>query len=151
MEEKNNPNQWSQPDPGGNEPDPFSPPTANFAHYLFEYSFPESLMEEAATPSPGQKPVALELPHLPDSVLAMLPDFLKKVVSGSSSNEERDLLLLGALVSLSACLPKMHGFYDGHTVYPNLYLYVADQSSESKDRLLLCKRLVLPVNNAITE
>ena len=48
-----------------------------------------------------------EMPNLPDSLFPELPDFLQRVVSVATSNEEKDLLLLGSLVSISACLPKL--------------------------------------------
>lgn len=144
MRKKMSPNQWSQPDPS-------SPSAANVSHYLFDYSFPEGLIEAAATVAPSVNAGPVELPCLPDTLFANLPDFLKKVVARSSTKEERDVLLLGAVVSLSACLHKMHGHYDGHTVYPNLFFYVSGEPSESKGLLLLCKQLVLPVHNAIVE
>ena len=139
-----NPNQSSQPDPSKSS-------AANVSHYLFDYSFPEGLIEAAAIVPPPSNPVTVELPCLPDSLLANLPDFLKKVVARCSIKEDRDMLLLGALVSLSACLPKMHGYYDSHKIYPNLFLYITGQSTESMGRLLLCKHLVLPVHNALME
>lgn len=144
MRKKVNPNQWNQPDPSSSS-------AANVGHCVFDYSFPEGLIEASAIAPSPQKPVAVKLPRLPDSLFAQLPDFLQKVVAKCSIKEERDLLLLGALVSLSACLHKMHGYYDGRKVYPNLFLYVTAQASESKGRISLCKRLVLPVHDALIE
>lgn len=142
MKNKINPHQSS-------EPDPFSSPKANYAHYLFEFSSHQGLIDN--TVDSPQEPVAMEVPRLPDSLFVNLPEFLKKVVAGSWSNEQRDVLLLGALVSLSACFPKMYGFYAGSKVYPNLFLFFADQSPENNDHLSLCKQLVLPVHNALME
>ena len=39
----------------------------------------------------------------------------------AESDEERDLLLLGTITVLSACLGKVYGLYDRRRVYPNLF------------------------------
>ncbi|HEY3369991.1 MAG TPA: DUF3987 domain-containing protein [Prolixibacteraceae bacterium] len=86
------------------------------------------------------------LPTLPDEIFPTLPEFLQRVVDRAESNEERDILLLGALGALSACLHKLSGIYDGNQVYPNLYLFITAQASAGKGRLNHCKRLVLPIH-----
>src|SRR5690554_4098840 len=43
-----------------------------------------------------------EMPTFPKSMYANLPEFLKEVVAVATSDEERDILLLGAIVSISA-------------------------------------------------
>jgi len=92
-----------------------------------------------------------DLPTLPDSVFDALPDILKKVVAKCTTNEERDILLLGSLVTLGSCLPNVSGNYDGQRIYPNLYLFVTAQASAGKGRLIHCKRLVKPVHLALRE
>ena len=92
---------------------------------------------------------ALDLPTLPDSIFSTLPDFLQRVVEVAESKEVRDILLLGALGAVSACLHKVFGIYDGNQVYPNLYLYITAQASAGKGRLVLCKRLIMPVHWAL--
>ena len=52
------------------------------------------------------------LPTLPDTIYPQLPEFLQKVVSVATFNEEKDILLLGTIVTLSACFPKLFGIYD---------------------------------------
>lgn len=135
----------------GNQSDLPRPSAANLGHYLFDYSFPEGLIEDSAIAPLPRNPAAVVLPCLPDSLFANLPDFLKKVVERSAVKRERDMMLLSALVTLSACLHKMHGYYDRLKVYPNLFLYVNTLSPETKDRILLCKHLMLPVHNALIE
>jgi hypothetical protein len=88
---------------------------------------------------------------LPDPIFPLLPQFLKNVVSVSKSNEERDLLLLGAIVTLSCCFPKIHGIYDGITVYSNLFLFITAPASAGKGRLILCKKLVQPIHKSKRE
>ncbi|MCU7551956.1 DUF3987 domain-containing protein [Chitinophagaceae bacterium LB-8] len=94
----------------------------------------------------GQDPEEECMPNIPASVYADLPEFLKQVVAYAASNEERDLLLLGSLVALSACLPTFYGIYDGKKVYPNMYLFLTAKASAGKGRLVHCKQLVLPIH-----
>ncbi len=89
------------------------------------------------------KPTA---PKLPNDVFKGLPKFLKAVVNTSSSEQERDLLLLGGLTVISACLPNVYGIYDQNTVYPNLFLFVTAPASSGKGRINLCRRLVAPIH-----
>jgi len=86
------------------------------------------------------------VPTLPDSLFNELPEFLKKVVCYADSNEERDILLLGTLVCISACLSKVFGIYDKKRVYSNLFLYVTAQASTGKGKLVHCKQIVYPVH-----
>lgn len=91
------------------------------------------------------------MPTLPDAIFPELPDFLQRVVAVATSNEERDLLLLGSLVAISSCLPKIYGIYDGRKVFSNLYLFVTAQASAGKGRMTHCKQIVLPVHKAMRE
>lgn len=86
------------------------------------------------------------VPTFPDSLFTELPEFLKKVVCYTDSNEERDILLLGTLVCISACLPKVFGIYDKKRFYSNLFLYVTAQASTGKGKLVHCKQIVYPVH-----
>lgn len=151
MRKKHNPNQGGQSNPRGNEPEPSIHQKGNYTHHLFDISYPKGLMEYAEKPSPSQEPTDIEMPNLPDSLFTTLPDFLQKVVPKSSSKEERDILLLGALGVLSACLSNIHGIYDGMTVYPNLYLFFTTQTSAVENQLSLCKQLVSPIHDHLQE
>ena len=92
-----------------------------------------------------------QMPTLPDSLFPELPDFLQRVVKVSTSNEERDILLLGSIAALSACFPKLYGIYDGKKVYPNLYLFITAQASAGKGKLVHCKQLVKPIHKEFRE
>ncbi|MFT7036948.1 MAG: hypothetical protein ACJA2S_005489 [Cyclobacteriaceae bacterium] len=94
---------------------------------------------------------SMQMPTFPDSVFSELPDFFKKVVKGATSNEERDILLLAALGSTSACLPKVSGIYDGKRMYPNLFVFITAKASAGKGRLVHCRQLVNPVHKAFRE
>lgn len=88
----------------------------------------------------------LNVSLLSDTIFPQLPHFLQKVVDVASSNEERDLLLLGSIVSLSSCLPKLFGIYDGKKVFANLFLFITAQASAGKGRLVHCKQLVQKIH-----
>ena len=92
-----------------------------------------------------------QVPPFPNSIFPQLPDFLKRVVQVATSNEERDILLLGSIVVMSSCLNKLYGIYDGKRVYPNLYLYITAQASAGKGKLVHCKQLVKPIHKKLRE
>ena len=91
------------------------------------------------------------LPTFPDEIYTDLPNLLQRVVAKSNSPEDRDLLLLGSLVTISACLPNLFGVYAEREVYPNLFLFVTAQASAGKGRLTLCRKLVDPIHKSLRE
>ncbi len=93
----------------------------------------------------------IELPTFSQDVADSLPDFLKKIVSISNSETDSDILLLGTLTVLSACMPHIKGVYDRRTVYPNLFLFVTARASSGKGRLNLCRHLVEPIHDRLRE
>jgi len=88
---------------------------------------------------------------LPDRIFDQLPDLLRHITSKGTSPEDKDILLLGSLVSISACLPNIYGVYAERQVYPNLFLFVTAQASAGKGRLTLCRKLVEPIHKALRE
>ena len=93
----------------------------------------------------------IELPTFSQEVADSLPDFLKKIVSISNSEADSDILLLGTLTVLSACMPHIKGVNDRRTVYPNLFLFVTARASSGKGRLNLCRHLVEPIHDRLRE
>jgi hypothetical protein len=100
---------------------------------------------------PIEKDESFSMPNLQDNIFHNLPTFLQRVVEVATSREERDILLLGSLATISSCLPKMFGVYDGKKCYANLYLFVTAQASAGKGRLVLCKELVKPIHKKLRE
>lgn len=98
----------------------------------------------ASFQDPGVMPPPLEvdLPTFPDSIFPTLPLFFQRVVARSVTNEERDILLIGSLVTLSSCLHRVYGIYDDRKVYPNLFTFITAQASAGKGKLVFCKNLV---------
>ena len=90
-------------------------------------------------------------PTFPESIYKSLPDFLQQVTAKATSPEDKDLLLLGSLVVVSACLPNVFGNYDERRVYPNLFLFLTASASAGKGRLTLCRKLVYPIHKALRE
>ncbi|MEE4176325.1 MAG: hypothetical protein V2I46_02325 [Bacteroides sp.] len=62
---------------------------------------------------------------------------MQKVMQVAETDEKRDLLLLGSLTTLSACLVRIFGFYNNRSVYPKLFLFVTARTSAGKGRLTL--------------
>lgn len=91
------------------------------------------------------------LPTFPDAIFPQLPEFLQKVVKIASFNEERDILMLGTIVTLSACFHKLFGIYDGKKIYSNMYVFITAQASAGKGRLVHCKQLVKPIHKYMRE
>jgi hypothetical protein len=95
--------------------------------------------------------IQIPLPTFPDEVYTDLPILLRMVTEKAISSEDKDLLLLGSLVVLSACLPNIFGIYAERKVYPNLFLFVTAQASAGKGRLTLCRKLVEPIHRKLRE
>ncbi|MCX7547767.1 DUF3987 domain-containing protein [Xanthomarina sp. F1114] len=87
-----------------------------------------------------------EMPTFPEGLFQSIPEFLKEVVYPASSNEERDIMLLGALTAFSACFPNLFGIYDERKVYSNLYLFITAPASAGKGKLNQIKQLVTPIH-----
>ncbi len=92
-----------------------------------------------------------ELPSFPDRVFSDLPPFLAEVVANSISTDDRDVILIGAIATLSVCFYNMSGVYDERIVYPNLYLFVAAEAGMGKGSLTLCHDLVASINRNLRE
>ena len=78
-------------------------------------------------------------------VKEQLPQVLQSVVNHSDSPAEADMMLMGAIATLSATLPNVYGIYDQNTIFPNLYLFVNAKASAGKGRLNMCKNLIKPI------
>jgi hypothetical protein len=93
----------------------------------------------------------IDMPTFPHTVFPQLPEFLQNIVLYANSNEERDILLLGSIVSLSACIPNVFGIYGNSKVYPNLYVFITGKASAGKGVLNHCKHLINPVHADLRE
>ncbi len=87
-----------------------------------------------------------KLPEFSNIIFEELPNFFKESTERANNSRERDILLLGTITVLSACLPNVSGIYDNLTVYPNLYLFITAPPSSGKGRVNLCKRIVYAIH-----
>lgn len=101
--------------------------------------------------SPVEEEITETALTLPGTIYPQLPEFLQEIVIHAISDEERDILLLGSLVTLSACIPNVFGIYHGKKVFTNLYLFVTAQASAGKGNLAYCRKLVLPIHKKLRE
>ena len=90
-----------------------------------------------------------ELPTFSDKVRGLLPGLLEKVLSKADSNEDGDILLLGSIAVISACLPRVMGVYNKRPVWSNLFLFVTARASSGKGRLALCRYLIEPIHDEL--
>ncbi len=93
----------------------------------------------------------LPLPTFSPQLQGKLPAFLEKVAANSNSPEDADILLLGTMAVISACLPHIFGVYADRTVYPNIFLFVTAKASSGKGRLALCRYIVEPIHDRLRE
>ena len=92
-----------------------------------------------------------KLPTLPDGIFDSLPSFLQRITKVAETKEERDLLLLGSVVTLSATMPTVYGIYHNKKVFANLFIFISAQASAGKGRLNHCRKLVKPIHDALKE
>lgn len=119
---------------------------ATLYHHLHQVGIKPKQQQQIVEVLQQPEEVKQPLPTIPTTVYNNIPTFLQQVVQPSSSNEERDILLLGALTAFSACFPKLFGIYDQRKVFSNLYLFVTAPASAGKGRLNQIKNLVNPVH-----
>ena len=100
-------------------------------------------MEEIELPKQADEP----MPTFSQEIYSFLPGLLTQVINKAKNFEDADLLILGSLVSLSACLPNVSGKYAERQVFPNLFLFVSAQASAGKGRLTLCRHLIKPIHD----
>ena len=110
----------------------------------------EDLEETAETEDMTDTLEQIAMPTFSDKVSEQLPLFLKNVVAKANSPQDADMLILGTLTVISACMPNVYGLYDDREVFPNLFLFVTAQASAGKGRLSLCRHIVQPVHDRLT-
>lgn len=91
------------------------------------------------------------LPYFPATVYDNLPLFLQDLCNISTSPDEKDLILLGSIVTLSSSMPNVFGYYHNRKVFSNLYLFVTAQASAGKGILTHCAHLVAPIQKQMRE
>lgn len=110
-----------------------------------------TLEDKAETGETSENETNTQLCSFPSEIFDQLPDLLRRITVKGTSPEDKDILLLGSLVSMSSCLPNIYGVYAEREVFANLFLFVTAQASAGKGRLTLCRKLVEPIHKALRE
>ena len=100
---------------------------------------PLSLSED----DPEEMPI---LPLFPASIYPALPGLLKDVTDLMHTDQEKSLVLIGSIVTLSSAMVPVMTIYFGKTIYPNMYLFVPGPAGAGKGKLDFCFRLVKPIH-----
>ena len=108
----------------------------------------EDLSDLSEIPESSQCSESSEpLPTFSQEIYSLLPSLLTSVINKSNNFEDADILILGSLTVISACLPNISGNYAEREVFPNLFTFISAQASAGKGRLTLCRHLVKPIHN----
>ena len=91
----------------------------------------------------------IQMPTFYAKVKGRLPHFLETIAQVNDSDADADMLILGSLAVISACLPNISGIYAKLKIYPNLYLFVTARAGSGKGRLCLRKTLVDPIHEEL--
>ena len=122
--------------------------SGKFFHALKEdFSARNPIAESAESAENSAEP----LPTFSQSISDNLPTIMQRIVKSSVSNVDADILVLGSLTVMSACIPKVYGMYDGREVFANLFLFVTARASAGKGRLSLCRHLAEPIHQALRD
>lgn len=85
-------------------------------------------------------------PCFPDEVFQHLPPLIAEGVAVANAARERDMLLMGILANLSACLPGVHVLYDQMYYSPHFYFVAVAHAGAGKGLLALAGMLPNAVN-----
>ena len=122
--------------------------SGEFFHTLKEdFSARNPIAESAESAENSAEP----LPTFSQSISDNLPTIMQRIVKSSVSDVDADILVLGSLTVMSACIPKVYGMYDGREVFANLFLFVTARASAGKGRLSLCRHLAAPLHQALRD
>ncbi len=86
------------------------------------------------------------LPMFGETIYDNLPGILQQATGTMHIRQEKDLILIGSIVTLSCALLPLRTVYHGRTIYPNMFLFVPGPAGSGKGRLDFCYRLVRPIH-----
>ncbi|WP_418698464.1 DUF3987 domain-containing protein [Bacteroides sp.] len=84
-------------------------------------SFRSANQDEQEELSEKSNELRASMPYFPKEVYECLPDLLKRGIALARGDRERDMLLMGMLAHLSACLPDVFFNYDQMEYSPHFY------------------------------
>lgn len=80
----------------------------------------------------NNRQLRFDAPYLPEWIFEALPELLKRGVKIAKNRRQRDMILLGMLTNLSACMPNVRLKYDDEYIYPHLFLAVIASAASGK-------------------
>lgn len=89
--------------------------------------------------------------RLASSFSDLLPLIFRKVMILADDLETMELLFLGTMGALSACMPKVHGSLFLEDIQPNLFFFITGAPASGKGKIGLCRHLLEPLNDAFDE
>ena len=111
----------------------------------------ENLPEEEEDLSIKNEEIRGSSPYIPEGIFPHLPNFLTEALRPARNKREQDILLLGILINLSGCLPKVRIIFDQRPFSPHLYLLVIAPPASGKGLLSLAGMLPEGINNYLKE
>lgn len=90
------------------------------------------------------------LQPLPNFLVTNWPGFLKSIIGYGTTPAQRDVLLLGALTALGACMERhVRCAYAGKYHYPCMQTFIIAPSASGKSVLSYIRRLVEPIHDEL--
>lgn len=86
------------------------------------------------------------MPYFPREVYDGLPDLLRRGLSVVDGPREKDMLLMGLITHLSACLPKVNFLYQQRNYSPHLYFAGVAPAGTGKGSVELASYLSQPLH-----
>ncbi len=80
-------------------------------------------------------------PTLSDFVYEHLPRRLRRAIEHCKNRKQRDVMLISAIVVLSACLPKVTGRYGDYTYSPQLFFFLLAEAASGKGEMSFAGKL----------
>lgn len=80
-------------------------------------------------------------PHFPEEIYSLLPDILKRGTALARGEREKDMLLMGMIAHLSACLPDVFFSYDQRELSPHIFFAAVSHAGTSKGVVTLTMHL----------
>lgn len=75
--------------------------------------------------------------------------FIQKAMATQTDTEAKDMIVLATVATLSSVMPNYFGLYDGMRMYAPLYLTIVGASASGKGDVIVCRKLVEPIDNEI--
>lgn len=106
----------------------------------------KEVIENSYSKQEVDKTELFNIQFLPNSIFNNLPSLLQKICKVFDNQIERDIVLLGSIGVLSACMNNVFGIYHSKKVKTNLFIFIIAPSGAGKGVLAFCKRLGMKIH-----